>query len=53
MGSQICRDFGGKKILARIRVKKKVVTERTVALLIHYLLVTLHSVLKLQLKGFT
>ena len=35
--------------MERFAVKEKVVTETTVALLLQYLLVALHSVLKLQL----
>ena len=34
MGRKLSWDFGSKKILARFAVKKKVVTERTIALLI-------------------
>ena len=55
MGSQVVgilgvRNFADMK-MEKVAVKN-VVTERTVALFIKYLLVALHSVLKLQLKGF-
>ena len=55
MGSQIVGILGLRKFWlvgfknGKIRGKKKVVTETTLALLILYLLVTLQSVLKLQL----